>query len=129
MDATPVPLEVGRRVVVYGPSGSGKTTLARAIGEARGLPVVELDGIFHRAGWQPTPDEEFRAAVLQRLESHADGWVFDGNWRAVRDLILPQADTVVWLRLPFRVVYPRVVRRTFRRMLTREVLWGRTASR
>ena len=111
-------------MAIYGPTGSGKSTLGRLIGERLGLPFVELDGIFHRPGWEPTPTEEFRAAVQEELARNQDGWVVDGNYRSVRDLILPQADTVVWLRLPFRVVFPRLVGRTFGRAWSRELLWG-----
>jgi hypothetical protein len=50
--------------------------------------------------------------------------VIDGNYSAVRDLILPNAETVVWLRLPFPIVYARLVRRTLGRAWTHEPLWG-----
>ncbi len=123
-DGAPVRSGIGRRVAVYGPTGSGKSTLARRIAAGLGVPAIELDSIFHRPGWQPTPDGEFRAAVLERIAACEDGWVFDGNYRAVRDIILSRADTVVWLRLPFRVVFRRLVARTLRRAWTREVLWG-----
>ncbi len=98
---------IGRRIVVYGPSGSGKSTVARQIGAALTLPVVELDALFHRPNWQPTPEDEFRAKILEALGRHDGGWVCDGNYDIARDLILPLAETVVWLRLPFRVVYWR----------------------
>ena len=115
----------GRRICVYGPSGSGKSTLARLIGQRLGLPVVELDAIFHsRPNWDDLSTEEFREAVISCLSTHREGWVVDGNYSPVRDLILPSADTVIWLRLPWRVVYPRLVRRTIRRVRTRELLWG-----
>ena len=35
----------------------------------------------------------------------------------------------VWLRLPFRVVYPRLVRRTLQRAVSRELLWGTNRER
>lgn len=118
-------MHVGDRVAVYGPSGSGKTTLARRLGEQLGLPVVELDAIMHsRPDWNDLSIEEFRAAVTEILEQLGDRWVIEGNYRAVRDLILPYATTAVWLRLPFHTVYPRLVSRTLRRGIRRELLWG-----
>ena len=116
---------IGRRVVVYGPSGSGKSTLARALAERLAVPVVELDAIYHgRPRWDDLSRDEFRNAVTAVLARETGGWVIEGNYGMVRDLILPLADTAVWLRLPFRTVYPRLVRRTIVRGLRRELLWG-----
>ncbi len=114
---------IGRRIVVYGPSGSGKSTVARQIGAALTLPVVELDALFHRPNWQPTPADEFRAKILEALGRHHRGWVCDGNYDIARDLILPLAETVIWLKLPFRVVYWRLLKRTITRFRTKELLW------
>jgi hypothetical protein len=50
--------------------------------------------------------------------------VIDGNYSATRHLVWPRVDTVVWLDLPRRVVMWRVVSRTVRRIVTREVLWS-----
>ncbi len=116
--------QIGPRIVVYGPSGSGKSTVARQVGEALSLSVVEMDALFHRPNWEETPTEEFRAKVIEALAKHDDGWVCDGNYSRVRDSILPMADTVVWLRLPFRVAYWRLLRRTVTRSRSREQLWG-----
>jgi len=114
-----------RRIAVYGPSGSGKTTFSRTAGARLGLPVVELDAIFHsRPDWDDLSEDEYRAAVERTLAAHPGGWVIDGNYGTVRGLILPHADTAVWLRLPFPVVYSRLVRRTVRRAWSRELLWG-----
>ena len=121
----PDALDLGRHISIYGPSGSGKTTISLELGRRLGLPVVELDAIFHsRPDWNDLSTEEFRAAIELRLAEHPGGWVIDGNYGPVRDLILPHADTVIWLHLPWRVVYPRLVRRTLRRTRTRELLWG-----
>lgn len=113
-----------RRIAVYGPSGSGKSSLGREIGAALGLPVVELDSLFHRSNWQPTPEDEFRENVLSILAGHSDGWVVDGNYRAVGGDIVEMADQVVWLRLPFHVVYYRLWKRTLTRCIRKESLWG-----
>lgn len=111
--------------MVVGPSGSGKTTAAAAIGERLGLPVIELDAINHLPNWQEMPRGEFRSTVMRRLGEATGGWVCDGNYTArVMDVVVQRADTIVWLRLPFRVVFTRLVRRTFRRAINREVLWN-----
>ena len=115
-----------RRIVIYGPSGSGKSTLGRELAAALGVPPIELDAVFHsRPDWNDIPVEEFRERLLQALDEADTGWVADGNYHSmVGDVLLPRAELAVWLRLPFLVVYPRLVRRTLRRMATNEVLWG-----
>ena len=113
-----------RRVVVYGQSGSGKTTVGRAIADALGVAHIELDALYHRPNWQPTPDDEFRAKVTAALDAHPEGWVVDGNYRVIREITLPRADAIVRLRLPFRVVYPRLVWRTVSRAWRRQELWN-----
>lgn len=115
---------LGPRIAVYGPTGSGKTTVSRRLGDLLDLPVIELDALFHRPNWEPTPEDEFRAKVSELLRRHPDGWVCDGNYHALRDIVLPKAETVVWLRLPFPLVFWRLLRRTVTRAWTREPLWG-----
>lgn len=111
-----------RRVSVVGVSGAGKTTLGRRLGERLDVPSVELDSIFHQPGWQELPTDEFRRRVAEVVAG--DGWVVDGNYSAVRDLVWERADTVVWLDLPRPLVMRRVIRRTLRRTVTREELWN-----
>jgi adenylate kinase family enzyme len=115
---------IGRRIVVYGVTGSGKTTVSRRLGALLDLPVIELDALFWRPRWEETPREEFRAKVVDALERSVDGWVVDGNYSSVRDAVLPRAATVVWLRLPWRVTFWRLLLRTLGRAWTREPLWG-----
>jgi adenylate kinase family enzyme len=117
-------LNIGRRVVVYGPTGSGKTTVAARIAQCLGVPHIELDAIFWLPDWTKKPPDDFRGEVTALLENHQNGWVCDGNYSRVRDIILPWADTVIWLRLPFRVTFWRVLKRTVSRAWTREPLWG-----
>jgi adenylate kinase family enzyme len=111
-----------RRVSVVGCSGAGKTTLGRRLAAALDVPFVELDGIFHEAGWAPLPPDEFRARLAPLVAG--DTWVIDGNYAAVRDQVWARADTVVWLDLPRWRVMPRVVGRTVRRIVTRTELWN-----
>lgn len=107
---------------VVGNSGSGKTTFGRALATRLGVPFVELDSIYHRAGWEPLPRNDFRSRV-QDLTA-AEGWVVDGNYSAVRDLVWSRADTVVWLDPPRRTVMRQILWRTLRRVALRVELWN-----
>jgi adenylate kinase family enzyme len=111
-----------RRVSVVGTSGSGKSTLARELAEILGVPRLELDAVHHQPGWAPLPTDEFRRIVAARAAG--DGWVIDGNYGRVRDLVWARADTVVWLDLPKRTVMRQVVWRTLRRVALRRELWN-----
>ena len=108
------------RVLVAGTSGAGKTTLARAVAEVLDCSFVELDSLHHGPGW--TKRAEFVDDV-HRVVAGAS-WVSEWQYAAMRDVLLDRADLLVWLDLPRRVVMTRVVRRTLRRRLRREVLWN-----
>lgn len=112
--------------MVYGPSGSGKTTLARQLGEKFGLPWLELDSVIHaHPNWVDLSRDEFREKVTDYLRKHPDGWVMDGNYTSfVQDLLLPIADTAIWLKLPWRTVYRRLAWRTIARAVVGKELWN-----
>ena len=114
---------IGPRISIRGPTGSGKTTLGHTLGQRLGLPVVELDAIYWLPDWQAKPLEQFRTDVQTALEACPQGWICVGNYRHIQDLLLPQADTVLWLRLPFRVSFWRLFKRTVVRAWTRQLLW------
>ncbi|MCK9926938.1 adenylate kinase [Frankia sp. Mgl5] len=109
-----------RRVLVVGASGAGKSTLARNVAESLKVPHVELDALYHGPGWVPRP--AFRADVDEI--TGAPGWIVDGNYAAVRELLWARADTVVWLDLPRWLVEWQVVTRTARRIVCRTTLWN-----
>jgi adenylate kinase family enzyme len=116
-----------QRIAVVGTSGSGKTTLAGQLAQRLGFPHVELDAIHWGPNWTPAPREEFKARVAEAL--NGDTWVTDGNYGVVRDVIWPQADTLVWLDFSLVVVMRRVIWRTLRRAFTREELWNENRER
>ncbi|MDE2861442.1 MAG: adenylate kinase [Chloroflexota bacterium] len=110
------------RVVVVGCTGSGKTTVARSLARLLDVPHVELDSHNWEPNWTAAQTDVFRERVRDALAG--DGWVVDGNYSAVRDLVWPRAALLVWLNLPYRVVLWRLLWRTLRRVFTREELWN-----
>lgn len=119
-------------------SGSGKTTVGRELARKLGVQFIELDALVHGPNWTETPDDELRRLLAPVVA--LDGWVIDGGYRRkLGDLVLSQADVVVWLDLPIRVWLPRLVARTLRRLRgseeifngnresVRMAVWGREA--
>ena len=116
---------MGQRIAVYGPSGSGKTTLARQLADRLGLPYLELDAVFHaRPNWNHLTAGEFREAVRTFLDANHGGWVIEGNYQAVRGLVLARADTAIWLDPRFLQVYWQLASRTLVRTFQRTELWN-----
>jgi adenylate kinase family enzyme len=111
-----------RRVVVVGTSCSGKTTLADRVAQLLGAPHVELDAIHWGPDWQEAPLETFRARV--REATATDGWVVDGNYSKVEDIVWRAATTIIWLNYPFPTVMWRALRRTIRRVVLREEIFS-----
>jgi adenylate kinase family enzyme len=108
---------------VTGNTGSGKTTVSRALAQKFGVRHVEFDALNWKPGWVESERDEFRARVEAPLAQ--DGWVCDGNYRGrLGSYTLERADLGVWLDLPLRLVFARVLRRTARRVRTREQVWG-----
>src|SRR3954451_21932485 len=94
-------LDACERIVILGRTGSGKTTLARQLAAALHVPHVELDSLYFGPEFSTAP-----LPLLRERKSAAiagDRWVTDGNKRAVRDLVWPRADTIVWLDYPLGV--------------------------
>ncbi len=113
---------LGRRLAVIGMTASGKSTLAKELARLLGVPHIELDGIVHGPNWVDLSNDEFRAHTAEALSG--DSWVVDGNYSAVRDLTIGQAETVVWLDYPIIIPLWRVFPRTLRRIIRQEELWN-----
>ncbi|MFF4245173.1 hypothetical protein ACFYY2_11945 [Streptomyces sp. NPDC001822] len=113
---------VGKVWIVGGP-GCGKSTLAGLLAEP-GAPLVRLDALFWGPGWTPVPEDTFLAEIRKALETR--GWVVDGQFPAAVAAFAHTADCVVWVDTPLRVAWPRLLRRTLRRWIRREELWGGT---
>lgn len=86
--------------------------------------MLELDSVHHRDGWTTVKGDEFREAM--RDFAVGPSWVIDGNYAShgAREEIWPRADTIVWMDPPRRVAVSRVVKRTLKRVITREELWN-----
>jgi adenylate kinase family enzyme len=122
--ASPFPY---RRVNVVGTSSSGKTTFARALAARLSLPHVELDALNWEPNWTAAAPDVMRQRTAAAIAG--DGWVVDGNYSVVRELVWARADAIVWLDFPLRTILWRYALRTRRRVRSGEELWPGTGNR
>lgn len=107
------------KIVVTGTSGCGKTTLGKHLSEHLGAKLVDLDEFYWLPGWKKRDDEEFFSQIKRELT--ANKWVVCGNYSRGRDEIWPQADMIIWLDLSLRVCLWRALKRSFDRLLRKQV--------
>ena len=117
---------LGQRIHVIGNSGCGKSTLGAELAELLGVAFVELDALNWEPNWvglNATDPERFLERI--RAATAADGWVVAGSYSGFSERgFWPRLDTVVWIDLPIPVLLWRVLRRSWRRWRSRELLWG-----
>ena len=97
------------RIAVIGCSGSGKSTLSRQLGERLNIPVIHLDRVFWQPGWVEPPRDEFAANVRKAVAG--ERWILDGNFGNTQHIVLPAADTIIWLDFPRRICMGRIIKR------------------
>jgi adenylate kinase family enzyme len=109
-----------RRILIAGVTGVGKTTLARRLATLTGSPHTEIDALYHGPNWS------YRETFLDEVTALAasDAWITEWQYRTARPVLTPRAELLIWLDPASRVALPRLIRRTIRRRLRREVLWN-----
>lgn len=88
-----------KRVVITGNAGGGKTRLANRLAAATGLPLIFLDQLLWKPGWQALPPEDFRTAHQALIER--EEWIIEGV--GYDETLAPRfemADTIIFLDFP-----------------------------
>ena len=116
---------IGERISVIGGSCSGKSTFAEHLAGLIDGTYVELDALYWLPDWEGRPVDEFRSHVTAVLEG-APRWAVSGNYfgHRIPEITWARADTLIWLDLPLRTTLPRLLRRSWGRWRSNELLWG-----
>jgi len=90
-----------RNIIIFGNSGSGKSTLAAELCKAHDLSHLDLDNL----AWLPSTPPARRALSdskqeIQRFIEQADGWVIEGCYADLLELIEPFATEAIFMNLP-----------------------------
>jgi len=110
------------RINIIGTAGSGKSTFSKQIAEKLKIPYIELEALAWKSNWTEVTDEE----LFSKLERHlsSDDWVLDGNYPQTLHIKWKKCQMVVYLDMPFHIIFYRLLRRTLIRIFTREELWA-----
>lgn len=115
-----------RRIHVTGNSSSGKSTFAAALAEAIGGEFVELDALNWLPDWvglNATDPERLIGRFADATSG--DAWVAAGSYMTfAQQAFWSRLDTVIYLDLPMPLLVWRVLRRSWQRWRTGELLWG-----
>lgn len=98
-----------KRIAIIGTTGSGKSTLAGEIGICLNIPVHSLDNLQKDEEGHKIDYPDFLTRV-NAIASEAS-WIMDGGYKITNPIILKNAQVVIWLDYPLRIVLPRRIRR------------------
>ncbi|SJL09015.1 uncharacterized protein ARMOST_12391 [Armillaria ostoyae] len=109
------------KIHIFGNSGSGKarlSTLATHLSLILGIPHISLDRLFWEPNWKAASEDEFRAKIRAAMEQSPNGWIFDGDYQRRGGVIVQEEATdVIWLDPPLILYFPRIIIRTFLRLV------------
>lgn len=108
--------EPASRWLIIGNSGSGKSTLAERIGTALHLPVYDLDLVHWHTDGRKRDEGDARGRVGK--VAAGNGWVIEGVYGWLAEVVLPQADTLIWLDLSWDDCREGLLARGLRRGMT-----------
>lgn len=108
-----------QRVLCYGVTGSGKTSAAHAYAVVTGIPEFSADDdLGWLPNWEGRPiEDQYRIAASIAAQ---DRWVLDSAYSSWRDIIFARTELIVFLDYPRWLSLGRLVRRTIRRIISRE---------
>ena len=89
-----------KRILVVGCCGSGKSYISEKLSEITGIPIIHLDKLYWKRGWEERAREEFIS--LREKEMAAERWIIDGNYSYTLPIRLEKCDFVIYMH-PTRV--------------------------
>ena len=107
-----------KKIIVIGTSASGKTTLATRLASQFKLKLIDLDEYFWLENWTTKSKEDFHQSIRDAIASEC--WVVSGNYNSTSHLTWHEADTIIWLNYPDRLIYWRFIKEPLA-----ESFWGR----
>ena len=114
-----------RKVAVFGKPANGKSTLSKKLASATGIKLYALDSILYEQNGQEIERDRFEKAHENILS--AKEWIIEGfgplNSLDSFNRRLEEADTLIYVELPYPVTYWLVVKRLIKGLLVKPEGW------
>jgi adenylate kinase family enzyme len=98
-----------KRILVIGSGGAGKSTFARDLGAILDLPVIHLDQVYWKAGWEKPSKADWARTVESLIAQHE--WIMDGNFGGTLPQRMKRADAIILLDISRWICLWRVAMR------------------
>ena len=106
------------KIAIIGVSGSGKTTFGKKLSLLLGCPLTDKDELFWLPGWKRQESEHIKKTMHEiKLQ---DSWIISGNYSRMKEEFWPKSSIIIWLDLPLRILLWRALKRSLRRIRTKE---------
>lgn len=113
---------INENILILGNPGSGKSYLAEEMSKILSMPLIELDEIFWGPNWTKLDISNVHDLVKQKIEFCPH--IIEGQYPEMKDLLPSYSNTIIYIDLPLRVLFWRLLKRSIRRALYREELCG-----
>ncbi|WP_373943428.1 adenylate kinase [Vibrio chagasii] len=111
-----------KKIAVFGKPGSGKSTVSKALAQATGIDLHQLDSLVYKANGEFVDSEVF-SHMHERILS-SESWIIDGLGPIESfKKRLDTADTLIYIDLPYPVSYWFVTKRLLKGLFVKPEGW------
>ena len=116
-----------KKIAVFGKPGGGKSTLSKRLATVTDINLYPLDSIVYRPNGELVEREIFDREHAQILAS--EKWIIDGfGPLASFYKRLDEADTLIYINLPYLTSYWLVTKRLIKGLFMKPVGWPKVSS-
>lgn len=111
-----------KKIAIFGKPGSGKSTVSKALAQATGIDLHQLDSLVYKANGECVDSKVF-AHMHERILS-SESWIIDGLGPIESfKKRLDTADTLIYIDLPYPVSYWFVTKRLLKGLFVKPEGW------
>ncbi|MBR9701494.1 AAA family ATPase [Candidatus Pacearchaeota archaeon] len=107
-----------KKIHIVGIYGSGKSTLARRLSKKLNIKSYDLDEIKYKRKYDKIRSVKERLKIVKDI-SNKKTWITEGVWLDYALDLYKKADLVIFLEIPKKILYQRILIRYFKRKFSK----------